>query len=61
LNAGQIDSLAVPDSFRMGYESVKAVVSSLKGEPVQKQMDTGVELLTKASLGDPAIREQFQP
>jgi ribose transport system substrate-binding protein len=61
LNAGQIDSLAVPDSFRMGYESVKAVVSALKGEPVQKQMDTGVELLTKASLEDPAIRERFQP
>src|SRR6266403_2838612 len=57
LKAGQIDSLVVQNPFRMGYEGVKAVVASIKGENVPRRIDTGVELITKASLDDPKIKD----
>ena len=57
LRAGQIDSLVVQNPYKMGYEGVKAVVARIKGEPVQKKIDTGVEVITKASLDDPRIKD----
>jgi ribose transport system substrate-binding protein len=57
LRGGQIDALVVQNPFKMGYEGVKAVVASIKGEKVQKRLDTGVELITKAKLEDPKIKE----
>ena len=57
LKAGQIDALVVQNPFKMGYEGVKAVVSKIKGDNVPKKLDTGVELITKASLDDPKIKD----
>lgn len=57
LKAGQIDALIVQNPYKMGYEGVKAVVSAINGETVPKKIDTGVEVVTKASLEDPKIRE----
>jgi ribose transport system substrate-binding protein len=60
LRAGQIDSLVVQNPFKMGYEGVKAIVESIKGQPVVKKMDTGVEVVTKESLADPKIQALLQ-
>jgi ribose transport system substrate-binding protein len=57
LRAGQIDALVVQNPFKMGYEGVKAVVMKIKGETVPKRIDTGVEVITKASLDDPKIKD----
>jgi ribose transport system substrate-binding protein len=57
LRAGQIDALVVQNPFKMGYEGVKAVVMKLKGETVPKRIDTGVEVITKAVLDDPKIKD----
>ncbi len=56
LKAGQIDALVVQNPFKMGYEGVKAVAMSIKGQPVEKKMDTGVEVVTKPSLDKPEIK-----
>ena len=56
LKSGQIDALVVQNPYKMGYEGVKAVVSAINGKSVPKKIDTGVELITKESLGDPAVR-----
>jgi len=56
LKAGQIDALVVQNPYRMGYEGVKAVVRAIKGEPVEKKIDTGVTLIIKNSLADPKIK-----
>jgi ABC-type sugar transport system substrate-binding protein len=40
----------------MGYEGVKAVVASIKGEIVAKKMDTGVAVVTKDKLAEPDIK-----
>ena len=56
LKAGQIDALVVQNPYKMGYEGVKAVDMAIKGEPVPKKIDTGVEVVTKVNLDDPKIK-----
>ena len=42
----------------MGYLAVETVVAHLKGEPVKKFVDTGVQLVTNERLeNEEAIRE----
>jgi len=55
LKAGQIDALIVQNPYKMGYEGVKAVAMSIKGQPVEKKIDTGVEVVTKPALDKPEI------
>jgi len=57
LNAGRIDSLVVQNPFKMGYEGVKAIVMTIKGQPVPKKIDTGVNLITRDNQDDPKIKE----
>jgi len=40
----------------MGYLGVKAIVATLKGEPVEKFVDTGVTIATAENLADPQIQ-----
>jgi len=56
LRAGQIDALIVQNPFKMGYEGVKAVAMSIKGQPVEKKIDTGVEVVTQSVLDKPEIK-----
>jgi ribose transport system substrate-binding protein len=56
LKAGQIDALIVQNPYKMGYEGVKAVVMSIQGKPVEKKIDTGVEVVTKGALDKPEIK-----
>lgn len=56
LKSGAIDSLIVQNPYKMGYEGVKAVIAKLDGKEVPKQIDTGVELVTKERLGEPEIK-----
>ena len=56
LKSGQIDSLVVQNPYKMGYDGVKAVAMSLKGEKVEKKIDTGVKLVTKVNMEEPDIK-----
>jgi ribose transport system substrate-binding protein len=60
LKSGRIDSLVVQNPRRMGYEGVKAVVMAIKGQPVEKRIDTGVALVTPDNLNDPNIQKLIQ-
>ena len=57
----EIDGLIVQNPFKMGYESVKAMVKHLKGESVAKRIDTGVTFVTKADLDQPEMKELLSP
>jgi ribose transport system substrate-binding protein len=57
LEKGDLDSLILQNPFKMGYEGVKAIIRHLKGEKVDKKVDTGVELITQERLKDPKIQE----
>ena len=57
LKAGAIDSLVLQNPFKMGYESVKAIVAKLNGQPPPRVIDTGVKLLTMDNLGTPEMKQ----
>lgn len=53
---GAIDSLVLQDPFKMGYEGVKTLIDKLAGKPVEKRIDTGVQLLTKENMDTPELQ-----
>jgi ribose transport system substrate-binding protein len=61
LRRRDVDALVVQNPYRMGYLGVKTLVAHLKGEPVEKRIDTGVSLVTLDNLESPAIREVLNP
>jgi ribose transport system substrate-binding protein len=58
---GHIDALVVQDPVKMGYLGVTTMVSHLRGEPVEKRIDTGVNLATRENMEDPEIHALLQP
>ena len=61
LREGGIDGLVVQDPVKMGYEAVKTMVAHLKGQPVEKRIDTGVHVATKENMETPAIKALLEP
>ena len=61
LKNAQINGLVVQNPMRMGYLGVKTMTEHLKGQAVEKRVDTGVVLVTKENMDTPEIRELLQP
>ena len=61
LREGGIDGLVVQDPVHMGYTAVKTMVAHLKGQPVEKWIDTGVHVATKDNMATPAIKTLLEP
>ncbi|MFZ5891808.1 MAG: substrate-binding domain-containing protein [Myxococcota bacterium] len=58
---GEINALVMQNPFNMGYLSVKAMVSALRGGQVEARTDTGAKLVDKANLDTPEIKELVKP
>jgi len=58
---GAIDALVVQNPFNMGYVSVKTMTSRLRGQPIEKRIDTGARVVTRKNLDTPEISELIQP
>ncbi|KYF80927.1 sugar ABC transporter substrate-binding protein [Sorangium cellulosum] len=61
LRDGDIEALVVQHPFNMGYVAVKTMVAHLRGEPVEKRIDTGSRVVTRQDLDDPAVKEMVSP
>jgi ribose transport system substrate-binding protein len=61
VKAGHIDALVLQDPFRIGYLSVQTMAKHLRGEPIEKRIDTGAKLVTKDNLESPEIKELLHP
>jgi ribose transport system substrate-binding protein len=61
LNSGHIDALMVQNPRKMGYLGVKTMASHLRKETVEKRIDTGAEVVTKANMSEPTIAELLAP
>jgi ribose transport system substrate-binding protein len=61
LRDGGIDGLVVQDPVKMGYEAVKTMVAHLKGQPVEKRIDTGVHVATKDNMDTPEMKALLEP
>ena len=61
LRSGAIDGLVVQDPVHMGYTAVKTMVAHLKGQAVEKWIDTGVHVATKDNMDTPEIKNLLEP
>ena len=61
LKKGEIDGLIVQDPFKIGYLAVKTMAAYLRKEPIEKRVDTGAKLVTKANLETPEIGALLHP
>ena len=61
LKDGDIDGLVVQNPFNMGYLAVKTMAAHLRGQPVEKRIDTGARLVDRTNLDDPAVKEMLHP
>jgi len=61
LKKGELSGLVVQNPYRMGYDGVKAIVAHLRGQKVEKRVDTGVTLVTPENLSDPEVDRLVHP
>jgi ribose transport system substrate-binding protein len=61
LRAGEINGLSVQNPFNMGYLGVKTAVAAIKGEAVEKRIDTGVIMVTPENVDQPDMAELLSP
>jgi len=57
----EIDGLVLQNPVRMGYLAVKTMVQHLKGEKVEKRLDTGVTMVTPENMDLPENKELLEP
>ena len=61
MRAGQLHGIAVQNPMRMGYLGVKAMVDHLRGQPVERRVDTGVTLVTPSNLDSAGVKDLVNP
>ena len=61
IEAGQMHGLVVQNPMNMGYLGVLRMVDHLQGKPVDERIDTGVWMITKENLNEPATAELLHP
>ena len=61
LREGHIRGLVVQDPVNMGYLSVKTLVAHIRGEQVQRRIDTGVRLVTPEMMDQPDVKALLEP
>jgi ribose transport system substrate-binding protein len=61
LQEGHIHGLVLQDPVKMGYLGVRQMVLHLKGQPIEKRIDTGVYMVTKENMEDPQMRSLLMP
>ena len=61
LKSGVIDSLVVQDPFQMGYKSMVAAVTKLKGGSPERIQNIAPTLVTHENMDAPEIRKKISP
>ncbi|MEO6033732.1 MAG: substrate-binding domain-containing protein [Verrucomicrobiota bacterium] len=61
LKNGDVQALIVQNPMKMGYLSVETLVNHLRGEKVEKRIDTGVVVVTKENMDTPEMKELLYP
>jgi ribose transport system substrate-binding protein len=56
-----LDGLVIQDPVRMGYLAVKTLVAHIKGQPVEKRIDTGVQVITPDNMEQPEMKALLHP
>jgi ribose transport system substrate-binding protein len=61
LRDGGLDGIVLQDPVHMGYLGVKTMVAHLKGQPVEKWIDTGVHVATRENMTSPEMKALLEP
>jgi ribose transport system substrate-binding protein len=61
MRQNKLQGIVVQNPFRMGELGVKTMADHLLGKPVEKRVDTGVRLITPASLDSPDSQLLLHP
>jgi ribose transport system substrate-binding protein len=61
LRDGVLDGLVVQDPVKMGYLGVKTIVAHIRGQPIEKRIDTGVHVVTPANMNEPEMNQLLHP
>lgn len=61
LRNGEIDALIVQDPFEMGYRSMLAAISKLKGGSPEHIQNISPTLVTKENMDSPEIQKKINP
>ncbi len=61
LRKGYIQGLVLQDPINMGYLGVKTIVAHLRGEKVEKQIDTGSSMATPENMDEPKMKNLLEP
>ena len=61
LKTGEMHGLVLQDPINMGYLGVKTLVRHLRGEKVEKLIDTGSVVATAENMNDPKIQNLLEP
>jgi ribose transport system substrate-binding protein len=61
LRDGHIQGLILQDPVKMGYLGVRLMTLHLRGQPIDKIIDTGVYIATRDNIDDPEIRSLLLP
>jgi ribose transport system substrate-binding protein len=61
LEKGEVDALILQNPFKMGYLGVKTLAAHLKGEKIEKQVDTGATVVDKKNMNKKDIKELLKP
>jgi ribose transport system substrate-binding protein len=61
LEEGHIHGLVLQDPIKIGYMGVKQMVLHLRGQTIEKRVDTGVHLITPENMSEPAMKALLSP
>ena len=61
LRNGHLDGLVLQDPVKMGYLGVKSMISHIKGEKIERRIDTGVRIVLRADMDKPDVKELLHP
>ena len=61
LQDGTLDGLVLQDPVKMGYLAIKTLVAHIKGQPVERRIDTGVKVATRENMDQPGTKELVHP
>lgn len=57
LENNEVQALVAQNPYKMGHDSVKTLVDSIRGQQVPPRVDTGVKLITKDNMNTPEIQD----
>ena len=61
LKSGKLQGTVVQNPVKMGYLAVRTMAEHLKGQKVDRRIDTGAVLVTPENMEEPGIKALLHP